>query len=134
MADLVAISEGLAANLETIPGLQESPYMLSNPTLPAAEIVPGPIDYDQVVSRGHAELTFIVRVMVGAVGDIGPQKRLLRLMSTSGSESVSEALESDTTLGGACEDLRVGECSGFRRYRENRALGAEWTVFIIATP
>lgn len=132
---LTEIREGLAANLACIPGLSEHAYLLSNPTPPRAEIEPGPIDYDRAFGRGMDEWTLIVRVEVALTSDIGGQKRLDLMLAPSGVFSVKEALESDTTLAGACDDLRVTSCTGYRTFvREGKpsTLGAEWTVQVIA--
>lgn len=132
MATEDQLREGLAANLADVGGLHEHAYVLSNPTLPAAEIVPGPIDYDKAMGRGTDEWTFIVRVLVGTVSDVGAQKLLGRMRASSGADSIKAALESDRTLAGAARDLIVRRCSGQQTYGEGRALGAEWTVSVFA--
>ena len=52
MASLTDLREGLAATLASITGLQQSAYLLSNPTPPTAEVQPGPVDYDLTMKRG----------------------------------------------------------------------------------
>jgi hypothetical protein len=131
MADLADIRAGMKANLSAIPNLQIAAYVLSNPTPPAAEIEPGPIKYDLTYGRGTDEWALTVRVFVAGAADIGAQVRLDRMLSSAGPESVKAALESDKTLGGAVDTIRVTDCSGYRLYaRENGAavLGAEWQV------
>src|SRR4051794_6804851 len=103
MASLTEIREALAANLDTLPELQVSPYLLSNPTPPSAEVQPGVTDYDLAGSRGLDRWRFTVRVFVGMTTDIGAQKRLDRMLASSGTESVKQALESDSTLAGAAD-------------------------------
>lgn len=135
MADLTDLREALAANLESIPRLAQSPWLLSNPTPPAAEIQPGDIEYDHAFGRGTDLHRFVVRVFVGNTSDKGAQRMLDRLMAGSGEYSVKAALESDCTLGGACDDLHVKRCSGARIFsREGMApvLGAEFEVEVIA--
>ena len=135
MASLTSIREGLAANLDTIPKLQASAYLLSNPTPPAAEVQPGAIDYDRAMGRGHDDWLFTVRVFVGFTSDIGAQRRLDGMLASAGSASVKAAIESDPTLDGACEDLLVTRCTGYRLFgREGGAalLGAEWEVQVLA--
>jgi hypothetical protein len=129
MADVTALREGLAANLESIPRLAESPWLLSNPNPPAVEIQPGEIEYDQAYWRGTDLHRFVA-------SDKGAQKLLDRFMNGSGDYSVKAALESDCTLAGACDDLHVKRCSGPRIFsREGMAsvLGAEWDVEVIAS-
>lgn len=135
MASLTDIREALAANLASITGLQQSAYLLSNPTPPAAEVQPSEIDYDAAFQRGMDEWTLIVRVFVGVSSDIGAQKRLDGMIASSGASSIKAAVESDRTLGGAVDDLRVTRCTGYRVFaREGGAgvLGAEWEVQVIA--
>lgn len=137
MADYTAIREALAANLTAVTGLQETPYMLSRPTPPVAEVVPGPIEYDQTYGRGEDELRFTVRVMVGKVTDRGSQKRLDRMLAPTGTDSIKTAVESNPTLGGLIDDLHVTGASGYRQFRREGGsplLGAEWTVRVLARP
>ncbi|HXO86433.1 MAG TPA: hypothetical protein VN803_13015 [Gemmatimonadales bacterium] len=141
--DMAAICEALAANLSGIDGLQESGYLLANPTPPAAEVEPGPIKYDRAAGRGLDDMRFLVRVFVGLTTDIGAQKRLYRMLASTGDDSIKTALESNRTLGGLIDDLWVSNCSGLKLFvREVTAgrgsaqgplLGAEWTVQILAT-
>ncbi len=135
MASLTAMREGLAANLDAIPTLQVSPYLLAAPTPPSAEVAPAETEYDLAGSRGLDRWRFTVRVFVAHTTDKGAQKKLDSYLETSGPHSVKAALEADSTLGGACDDLRVIRASGYRVYGpEGRAsvLGAEWDVDVLA--
>jgi hypothetical protein len=131
MASLTDIREALAANLDSIAGVQCSAYMLTNPTPPYAEVVPVETVYDLAFGRGMDKYELTVRVLVGAVSDIGSQKRLDGFLAGSGAGSVKAAVESDLLLGGASLDLRVTKCSGYKAFgREGgvTVLGAEWHV------
>lgn len=135
MASITAIREGLATNLQGITGLQASAYMLANPTMPTAEVFPSEVEYDQAMARGHDMNVFTVRVFVGEVSDVGAQKNLDAFLASEGDRSVKEQLESDRTLGGACDTLRVTACTGYRRtVMEGRGaiLAAEWRVEVLA--
>lgn len=135
MASLTAIRDGLASNLDGIADLQVSPYVLSAPTPPAAEIMPAEIDYDVTMARGIDRWKLVVRVFVGFTTDIGAQKRLDKMIASSGTDSVKAKVESDRTLGGAAHDVRVTGCSGYRIFRrEGQApvIGAEWEVEVLA--
>lgn len=130
-----SLRSGIADNLSDISGLQVSAYMLANPTPPYAEVMPASIDFDATMARGADWVNFIVRVLVGATNDIGAQKRLDDFLDGSGSSSIKAVIESDTTLGGACHDLQVKRCTGYRVYsRDGGApvLGAEWEVRVLA--
>lgn len=136
MAVLAEIRAGLAANLEAaLSDMQISAYLLSNPTPPAIEIAPAPIVFDLAMHRGSDELKFVVRAFVGLTTDVGAQKRLDLMLAGSGPESLKEAIESDCSLGGAIDDLRVVSASAPRVYgRDGQppVLGAEWLVEIVA--
>lgn len=133
---LTEIREGLADALASIPDLQESAYLLANPTPPSAEVQPGPVEYDAAMARGSDRWTMTVRVFVGAVTDRGAQARLDKMLAPTGGYSVKAALQADRTLDGAAQTLRVVRCTGYRIFgREGAApvLGAEWEVDVIAS-
>jgi hypothetical protein len=136
VADLEALREGLAANLGTIEDLQVSKYVLSNPTFPIAVVFAGPTDFDKAFGRGLDNLVFRVRVVVAAVSDIGSGVNLDPYLAGSGPRSVKAAVETDPTLGGACQSLRVTGHEGEQVYVFDEAppgLGAEWRVEVIAS-
>lgn len=136
------LREGLAVNLSTIANTQVSAWLLGNPTPPYIEIDLGwrhdgtvGIDYDRTFQRGLDSLTFTVRALVGAASDIGAQKRLMRFIAPTGSESVKAAVESDVTLGGVADDLRVVSFIGpFTFPRDGGAplYGGDWRVEVWA--
>lgn len=141
MPDYQALCEALAANLADIPGLQESSTMLSNPTPPAAEVTVGETEYDKAFGRGLDYVSFTVRVFVGFTSDQGAFHRIRGFMASSGPMSIKAAVESDRTLGGLAQDLRVTKCSGEKGFLREMGsgasgrgatggplIGAEWTV------
>jgi hypothetical protein len=135
MAVLGEIRRGLAANLERILGVQVSPYMLANPTPPAAQIVPGEVEYDQAMSRGLDRLTLSVQVFVALGSDIGAQQQLDEFLDGSGAKSVKQAVESDRTLGGSVATARVTRSTAYRvvlRDGGGPVLMAEWEVEVLA--
>jgi hypothetical protein len=135
VADLQALREGLAANLATIPDLQVSPYFVSNPSFPSAYIRVGPTVFDRTIEGTTYDLVLFVRILVAAFGDIGPRVNLDEYLSATGPRSVKQAVESDSTLGGACDDLRLAGSEGEQEYTfDDRpsALGAEFRVEIVA--
>lgn len=141
MTALADIRAGLAANLSAaITDAQITGYLMSSPTPPCFEIEPLSVAYDKAMGRGHDEWRLTVRGIVSVTSDIGAQKRLDRWLKSSGGESVKAALESDRTLGGVCDDLRVEDIPepAYRHYASQSApganyLGAEWTVLVIAS-
>lgn len=139
MASLTDIRTGLAANLRAIADLQVSAYMLSQPTAPSAHVFPGgaagDIEYHQAMRDGVESWPMTVQVFVALSADIGSQVNLDAYIASSGARSVKAAIEADTTLGGAAQDLIVVSCSGYRQFVfEGRPplLGAEWHVRIYA--
>ena len=142
----IELCEKLKAN---IPEFQCSPYMLSDPTPPAAHIFLAPTDYDETFGtfqgRGSDEYLITLQVFVAtAGGDEGAQIRLDEYMEPYGPRSIKQALETldedeeeggQVTLGGACDDLHVMRCEGERLYlREGKApvLGSEWAIKVTA--
>lgn len=137
MSTIAAIRAGIADNLNGIAGIQAKPYMLANPTPPAAHVIPGAIgggdfvDYDTTFARGGDLLYFTVEVFVGLTSDMAAQKRLDTFLDPDGPFSVKAAIEDDPTLGSVIDDLRVTKASGYRTYLvEGRGpvLGCQWEV------
>jgi len=135
MASVKLIREGIAANLESLKGCQVSAYMLENPTPPTVWVFPGDEDYDLAARRGTDKLTFMVQAIAGIVTDQGAQQLLDEFMDDGGAKSIKAAVESDTTLGGAADDLHVTERSGYQQVTlegRGRFVFAEWTVEVYA--
>ena len=144
MASLTDIREQIAVSLKNnITDLQASAYLLSSPTPPAAEVIPGmdhphrPLtQYDQAFQRGLDRRWLTVRVYVGIPTDIGAQKQLDAMLASAGVGSVKAAVEEDPTLDGTVENVRVVEVSGYRMYPFPNSsaplLGAEWLVEVLA--
>lgn len=137
MSDLIAnIRSGLAANLSTIPEVKALAYMKGAPPDRAVWVFPDEIEYDD--SSDSDSLTFTVQATVGNIGDQAAQVRLDKMLDRTGAYSVKAAVESDRTLGGAVDDLRVTHCTGYQVI-ESRAvpnaltLSAQWTVEIEAS-
>lgn len=125
------IREGIATALKAIPGLQASAYLLGNPTPPFAQVLRGPVTYDQAMSGGVHRWTMTVRAYVALVSDIGAQKLLDEFLAAEGSRSIKAAIEEDTTLDGAVSDLHVTGASGEQEYVREQGgplLGSEWNV------
>lgn len=134
MGKMADLRTAIAGTLSTLSGVQESAYMLGNPTPPYAEVQPAPIEYDLAMQRGLDKWMFIVRVFVGSTGDIGNQELLDTFIEPTGPLSVKTLIEADRTLGGKCDFVHVTGCSGYQlfqsRYTGNPVLGAEWTVAV----
>lgn len=132
MPELADIRQGLADRLDTIPDIQVSPYVLSNPTPPAAHLFPETVEYDMTFGRGHDDWFFTVQAFVGMTGDIAAQINLDRMLAPSGESSVKEALETGPAITGV-QDVHVLSCAGYRIYTRptGDVLGAEWRVRVL---
>jgi hypothetical protein len=132
MGKMEDLRGALAASLSSLSAVQESAYILSNPTPPSVEVQPGPIHYDLAMQRGWDEWMFTVRMFVSLTSDIGSQKLLDSFMDPTGDQSVKTLIEADRTLGGACDFVLVTECSGYQTFQSTHtgklSLGTEWTV------
>lgn len=140
MASLTDLREGLAVNVRAITGIQATAHILSNPTPPTVWVYPAPIDYHQASQNGAAKYEFVVEVFVGMFSDKGAQAQLDKYID-SGPRCIKEKLETADTpdervsLGGACDDLIVRRCSGYRPVMvdgKGPYLTAEWRVEVYA--
>lgn len=80
------------------------------------------------MQRGHEQRDFLIQVMVGLATEKGAQQKLDELMSEN---KITEALLSDSTLGGVVDDLNVESDTGyqvFSRDGQPPVLGCEWRV------
>lgn len=119
-------------------GMQCVAYMLGSPTFPTIEVAgPEEILYDIAGSRGGDQVNILIRAFVGLTTDQGAQMVLDKLLDSDGPLSVKEAIEADSKLDGACDDLRVTKCTGYQVYStadgqggHSFVVGAEWTVQI----
>lgn len=123
-----ALNAGVTANV------QINAYALASPTPPGLQIIPPAVNYDLAMNRGLDEWTFVVQGFVAFTTDIGAQK-LLDTLCNPGAGSVKAALETDRTLGGAVQSLRVTNQSPGRMVEQaggSPLLMVEWQVQILA--
>ena len=138
---IAAIRQGLATNLATIPEVQVSAYILSNPTPPTVWVAGISIEFDQAMGQRLAgfsytdQYTATIQGFVALNDDVGNQALLDSLLAGSGVYSVKTALEADKTLGGASDTLWVSATTApaLSTFLTMSLLLAEWTVTIIAT-
>jgi hypothetical protein len=107
MATISEIRDGIATNLATITGLRTTDTVPDNPQPPVAIIQPNSIEYDRAFQRGLDQYSFTVTVIVGRASERWAQRTLDLYCGGSGSSSVKTAIESDRTLSGVIQDLRV---------------------------
>lgn len=133
-ATTAEIRAGLATNINNgISNVQVSAYVLSNPVPPVIMVYgPDPVTYDTTLG-GTSDLTISVFAYVGMATDIGAQKTLDVYLASAGTGSVKAAIESDPTLGGKVDSLRVVSDTGYRQYAMLDGtvyLGCEWSIEI----
>jgi hypothetical protein len=107
MASIADIRDGIAENIATITGLRTTTTIPDNPQPPVAIIQPSSINYDRAFARGLDEYNFVVTVIVGRASERQAQRLLDLYCGGTGSSSVKTAIESNRTLSGLIQDLRV---------------------------
>jgi len=135
MASISELRIELANNLATVPGLRTSPVMVDNPNPPIAIISPVSIEYDKSMGVGMTIYSYSITVIVGRVSERTAQNSLDAYCSSSGTQSIKQAVESNRTLSGKAFDLRV---TGMRNYgslniADNEYLAAEFDLSVYAT-
>ena len=92
------------------------------------------VNYDRTFQRGLDEYNFVITLIVGRVGERSAQRLLDSYVSTTGSSSVKLAVESDRTLGGKCDSLRVTDMRNYGSLviGEITYLAAEFNVVVFA--
>jgi hypothetical protein len=131
--DVNAVFEGLRDNAATIAELRCFEYVpdsIAPPTFFPVEIE---IDFDKTYGRGMDDFTVRCHILVSHGSDRSGQRLLKGYLAGSGPLSLKAALQSDRTLGGACDDLRLRRINGYRIYEHQgkNFYGAELDVHII---
>jgi hypothetical protein len=102
-----AVRNGLKDNLETIPGLRVYELIPSPAVAPAAVVGQLDFTFDLNNARGLDQANLDVVVLVQNLAQKTAQINLDKYLQGSGTYSIKAAIESDLTLGGACNTLRV---------------------------
>lgn len=136
MASFSALRDGLAARLDTIPGVQAYARPPGSINAPAAIIIPSSnfLNFDATMARGSDEFAFTVRLLVPmTVGEIA-QDALDAYLEGAGEYSVKTAIEGGGTMGGICSFAVVTGAQGYGSYEYGGIdyLGCEFTVEITA--
>ena len=125
----------IATNLATISGLRTSADIPDNPNPPVAIVQLNRVDYHQDFQRGMTEYNFAVQILVGRVDERSAQRNLDAYCSSTGSSSVSIAVESNRTLGGKAFDCIVTEMTSYGSVvvSDVTYLAAEFNVRVLAS-
>lgn len=131
--DISAVRQGLAVNADAITGLTCYGYVPDSISEPAFFVAEVDIDFTGAMARGMDTLMITCRVLVSRAEDWASQALLDGYLSGSGVTSLKAAIESDTTLGGECDDLMVMRTQGYRFYEHSSAqyVGAELVVKVV---
>lgn len=135
MAGYSAIRNGIAANLSSaIPSLRVHGLIPDQINPPAALVRPSRTDYDQTMGRGLDEIEMLVLLIVGRMDDRSAQLALDAYCDTTGTSSVKRAIESNRTLSGVINDLRVTQMRNYGpvEFAGAAYLGAEFVVSVYA--
>lgn len=108
------VREGLAANLRTIQGLRVSEYLPEQINAPMAVINLERLEYLGAFQGGLRTYSFIVMLIAGRMGERSAQRQLDAFMAWDGDQSVRQAVEADTSLGGAAQTCKVEAARGVR--------------------
>lgn len=131
---ITAIKTALAANVATISGLRTSAEIPDNPNPPQAVIQLQSVNYDGAFKQGLTTYNFLVSVIVGRVDERNAQKNLDAYASSSGSQSIKLAIQSDKSLNGTAFDVRVTDMTNIGTVLLSDAtyLAADFAVTVYA--
>lgn len=101
------VREGLKNNLKNIDDLRIYDIMPDVVVPPSAIIGQLDFTFDLNNSRGLDQANVDVYVIVQRFSERSGMQNLDKFLSGSGNYSIKQAIESDRTLGGACNTLRV---------------------------
>jgi hypothetical protein len=101
------VREGLKANLKNISDLRIYDIMPDVVVPPSAIIGQLDFTFDLNNSRGLDQSNVDIFVIVQRFSERSGIQNLDKYLSGSGDQSIKQAIESDRTLGGACNTLRV---------------------------
>jgi hypothetical protein len=135
MASLTSIRTEIGNNLGNISSLSVYAYVPDFVEPPTAVVgVMDAIDYDATIQRGADKYEIPVYLYVSRVDAQDSQDTLDGYLASSGASSVKAQIESDTTLNGQAQSVRVTSASNYGVYNINNIdyLGVEFIVEVIA--
>ena len=134
MASITEMRAGLATQLGTITGLRTTTETPDTISPPIAIVNVQNVNFDRTFQHGLDEYNFLITVIVGRVGERSAQRLLDSYVSSTGASSVKLAVESDKTLGGKCDSLRVTDMRNYGSLviGEITYLAAEFNVVVYA--
>jgi hypothetical protein len=101
------VRKGLKANLGAIKGMRVYDLIPTPAVAPCAIVGQLDFTFDLNNARGLDQANLDVVVLVGRFSERAAQINLDKYLAGEGDFSIKTAIESDRTLGGACNTLRV---------------------------
>lgn len=135
MASLTNIRTELKNNLTNITSLSVYAYVPDMIEPPTAIVgVMDAIDYDASMQRGADKYEIPIYLYVSRVDAQDSQDTLDGYLASSGASSIKAQVESDSSLNGAAQSVRVVSASNYGVYTINNIdyLGVEFIVEVIA--
>jgi len=134
MATLSELRSGIATQLANITGLRTNSIVPDTIQPPIAIVEPTSVNYDKTMARGLLVLNFKAPDFLGRPPVRTRQKAIDAYISNTGSSSIKQVLESNRTLGGKCNDLRVTNLSSYGSITigDTPYLAAEFAVVVYA--
>ena len=135
MASLSSIRDGIKTNLANISSLIVFGYVPDSIEPPTAVVgVVDNIEYDSTMARGADTYNIPVFLYVSRIDAEDSQDTLDAYLASTGASSVKAQVESDITLGGQAQSVRVVEADNYGVYTINNIdyLGCEFTIEVIA--
>jgi len=132
--DVSAIRNALATNLATISGLRTSGDVPDNPNPPIAVVFLENVQYDEAFRGGLTTFNFNVMVVVSRADDRTAQRKLNGFISPDGESSIKSAVESDRSLGGLVQTLRLNAMTslGSTTINDQEYMAVEFSVAVYA--
>ena len=135
MANFTNIRNEIGNNLANITSLSVFKFVPDSVEPPTAVVgVLDSIDYDASMQRGADRYEIPVYIYVGRVDAQDSQETLDGFLVSTGANSVKAQIESDTTLNGEAQSVRVVSAGNYGVYEINNInyLGVEFIVEVIA--
>jgi len=128
------LRNGLATNLQNIPGLRVAATLPDQVNPPIALINLDKINYQKSFHRGLTEYLFKITVIVGRQSERTAQRNSDQYVASDGTYSVLDALETDRTLGGVAADTTMVSLDAYGSVviGETNYLSAEFSVQVFA--
>ena len=135
MATITGIRTGIKSALANISALVTYDFLPDNIEVPCALVAPiETIEYDIAMSRGADKYEFPIYLYVSRVDAELSQDEVDTYLAPTGANSIKTAIETDTSLGGECQSVRVTDASEFGVYNIGGIdyIGVLFTVEVIA--